>query len=145
MCVGTFALVRGTSFREHRMHEETFAIPDSTAKTIRETRLQGGRIIAIGTTVVRALESAGDGERGVHAGEGKTQIFITPGYHFQCVDALLTNFHVPRSTLLALVSAFSGWKRILAAYQEIVKRGYRLFSFSDAMSLERKFGVRRDA
>ena len=103
------------------------------AEAVAETRRAGGRVIAVGTTVTRALESAA-GENGeIAAGTGRTELFIYPGYRFKVVDALLTNFHLPRSTLLMLVCAFAGRERVLAAYEEAVRRRYRFFSFGDAM------------
>lgn len=134
--LGTFAPVRGNSFRNHVMHEERYEVPPETVAAIERTRAAGGRIVAVGTTVVRALESqAKDGT--LKPGAGATRLFITPGFRFNVVDAMVTNFHVPRSTLLALVCAFAGRKRLLAAYEEAVRQKYRLFSFGDAMLLER--------
>jgi S-adenosylmethionine:tRNA ribosyltransferase-isomerase len=126
--LGTFAPVKAEKITEHKMHSESFEIPPETASAINETRLRGGRVVACGTTVCRALEaSAGE------AGRGETNIFIYPSYQFKIVDALLTNFHLPGSTLLMLVSAFAGRERILAAYAEAARKGYRFFSYGDAM------------
>jgi hypothetical protein len=113
-------------------------IGETTAEAIRRTREKGGRVVAIGTTVVRTLESAaraGGGE--VRAGRGATELFITPGFPFQVVDILLTNFHLPKSTLLMLVSAFAGRERVLAAYEEAIRESYRFYSYGDAMLVER--------
>ena len=184
---GTFKPVTVTRVEEHRMDRERYLISEETAAAIRKTRASGGRIVAVGTTVVRTLESAAsaplrgdaasaprrgdaasaplrgdaasaplrgdaasaplrgdaalaaaseDGE--VPVGAGVTDLFITPGFRFRVVDALVTNFHLPRSTLLMLVSAFAGRRRVLAAYEEAVARGYRFYSYGDAMFLERR-------
>ncbi len=141
--LGTFKPVTAELVHEHRMDRERFAVPEATAAAIRDARRSGGRIVAVGTTVVRCLESAAcastageDGE--VAVGEGSTELFITPGFRFRAVDVLLTNFHLPRSTLLMLVSAFAGRQRVLAAYREAVTRGYRFYSYGDAMLVERQ-------
>jgi S-adenosylmethionine:tRNA ribosyltransferase-isomerase len=127
--LGTFAPVRVEEISWHRMHAEWFSIPAATARRVEETRAAGGRVEAVGTTVTRALEhSARTGAR-----EGWCDLFITPGFEFARVDALLTNFHLPRSTLLMLVSAFAGRERILAAYRTAIERGYRFYSYGDAM------------
>jgi S-adenosylmethionine:tRNA ribosyltransferase-isomerase len=131
---GTFQPVRVDDIAEHRMHSEWFSVEPALVEQVRETRARGGRVIAVGTTVVRALESAS------HEGElqpfsGETAIFIYPGYRIRSVDALLTNFHLPESTLLMLVSAFAGRERILAAYDHAVRERYRFFSYGDAMLL----------
>ncbi|MBI3902630.1 MAG: tRNA preQ1(34) S-adenosylmethionine ribosyltransferase-isomerase QueA [Nitrosomonadales bacterium] len=132
---GTFQPVRAENIQEHTMHSECYAIPQATVDAIREARARGGRVIAVGTTSLRALESAAaSGE--LAAGEGETNIFITPGYRFRVVDVLLTNFHLPRSTLLMLVCAFGGMKEMLAAYRHAVEQGYRFFSYGDAMLIE---------
>jgi S-adenosylmethionine:tRNA ribosyltransferase-isomerase len=129
---GTFQPLRTEQVREHRMHAEWLNVGAELVEKIRRTRAAGGRVIAVGTTVVRALESArADGELRPFAGE--TQIFIFPGYRIQSVDALITNFHLPESTLLMLVAAFVGHERILAAYREAVAQRYRFFSYGDAM------------
>lgn len=129
---GTFLPVRTEDLGDHRMHAERFRIGADTADAIRQTRARGGRIVAVGTTTLRALEASG-GE----AGEGETDLFIRPGYRFRVVDRLLTNLHLPRSTLLILVSAFAGVDRIRAAYAHAVAARYRFFSYGDAMLLER--------
>jgi S-adenosylmethionine:tRNA ribosyltransferase-isomerase len=131
---GTFQPVRADDVRQHAMHSEWINVGASLVAQIRRTREAGGRVIAVGTTVVRALESASvDGELHPHSGE--TSIFIFPGYRIRSVDALLTNFHLPESTLLMLVSAFVGRERILAAYAHAVRERYRFFSYGDAMLL----------
>ena len=127
------------------MESERYAIGEEAAAAIRAARRQGRRIVAVGTTVVRTLESAAlADERGeVRAGSGATTLFITPGFRFRAVDVLLTNFHLPRSTLLMLVSAFAGRERVLAAYREAIREGYRFYSYGDAMLVERSdSGVR---
>jgi S-adenosylmethionine:tRNA ribosyltransferase-isomerase len=133
---GTFQPVRAEHIREHVMHGERYIVPRTTVEAIGRAQKRGGRIIAVGTTSLRALESwAAEGEP---AGEEReTRIFITPGYEFKLADALLTNFHLPRSTLLMLVCAFGGMERMLAAYRHAVEREYRFFSYGDAMLIER--------
>lgn len=117
--------------RQHPMHREWYEVPEEVREAVRQTRARGGRIVAVGTTSVRALEAwGGSGEA-----EGWTDLFIMPGYQYRVVDALLTNFHLPRSTLLLLVSAFAGRERLLEAYAEAVRKRYRFFSFGDAMLL----------
>jgi len=131
---GTFQPVRTDDLRQHAMHSEWINVGAGLVAQIRRTRERGGRVVAVGTTVVRALESASvDGELHPHSGE--TSIFIFPGYRIRSVDALLTNFHLPESTLLMLVSAFTGRERILAAYAHAVHARYRFFSYGDAMLL----------
>jgi S-adenosylmethionine:tRNA ribosyltransferase-isomerase len=131
---GTFQPVRADDLRDHRMHEEWLNVDAELVAKIQETRQTGGRVIAVGTTVVRALESAlCDGELRPRMGE--TRIFIFPGYRIRSVDMLLTNFHLPESTLLMLVSAFAGRERVLAAYRHAVEQCYRFFSYGDAMLL----------
>jgi len=133
---GTFQPVRARNLSEHRMHSEWFDIGAATAAAVNEARSAGRRVVAVGTTSLRALESAGpDGI--LRAGSAETDIFITPGFRFRIVDALVTNFHLPRSTLLMLVSAFAGIDRIRTAYAHAVARQYRFFSYGDAMFLER--------
>ncbi len=139
---GTFKPVRAEHVREHAMHSERYAVPQETVDAIREARARGGRVIAVGTTSLRALESAAlmnepDGG-GLAAGSGETNIFIFPGYRFRVVDVLLTNFHLPRSTLLMLVCAFGGMQEMLAAYRHAVEKEYRFFSYGDAMLIERQ-------
>ena len=119
------------------MHRERYLIPPETVEAINATRARGGRVVAVGTTSLRALESAAaDGT--LRAGAAETELFITPGYAFNVVDALLTNFHLPKSTLLMLVSAFAGMAPIRAAYQHAVAQEYRFFSYGDAMFLARR-------
>ena len=131
---GTFQPVRVDDVREHRMHSEWLNVGAALVEQVRAARARGGRVIAVGTTVVRALESAShEGELRPFAGE--TQIFIFPGYRIRSVDAMLTNFHLPESTLLMLVSAFAGKQRIFAAYEHAVREKYRFFSYGDAMLL----------
>ena len=130
---GTFKPVKVENVEDHRMDYETYSVPEETAKAIEETRKRGNRIVAVGTTVVRTLESAAGEDGTVKAGEGRTNLFIYPGYRFKVVDALITNFHLPRSTLIMLVSAFGGKERVLNAYREAVKKGYRFYSYGDAM------------
>jgi S-adenosylmethionine:tRNA ribosyltransferase-isomerase len=134
---GTFKPVRTDDIRDHRMHSERYQISAEVADAVARCRVRGGRVVAVGTTVVRTLESAPAGNGTVVAGQGETELFITPGYQFQVVDALLTNFHLPRSTLLMLVCAFGGYHRVMAAYAAAVAAEYRFFSYGDAMFLER--------
>lgn len=134
---GTFLPVREDDVSRHRMHEERFEIPQATVEAIARTRAGGGRIVSVGTTTLRALESAAAEPGGPHAGPGVTSLFITPGYTFRVVDRLLTNFHLPRSTLLMLVSAFAGLAPMRAAYAHAVSARYRFFSYGDAMLLDR--------
>jgi S-adenosylmethionine:tRNA ribosyltransferase-isomerase len=131
---GTFSPVRTENLSEHRMHEEWYAIPEETENAIRETRAAGGRGVAVGTTSLRALEAASQ-QGPLVAGSGETRLFITPGYRFRTVDCLVTNFHLPKSTLLMLVSAFAGYDRIREAYSHAIAGGYRFFSYGDAMLL----------
>jgi len=136
---GTFQPVRVDNIAEHKMHSELFSIPQSTVDSINAARLNGGRVTAIGTTALRALESAAQhGE--LKAGDGDTDIFITPGYQFKVVDRLFTNFHLPKSTLLMLVSAFAGIDNIKKAYAHAVEKEYRFFSYGDAMLIEKQHG-----
>jgi S-adenosylmethionine:tRNA ribosyltransferase-isomerase len=132
---GTFQPLRKAQVEANRLHAERVVVDDEVCRLVRETRASGGRVIAVGTTSVRALESASRGGE-LEPFDGETDIFITPGYRFQSTDALLTNFHLPRSSLLLLVSAFAGRERILAAYQHAVTNEYRFFSYGDAMLLE---------
>ena len=131
--LGTFRPVQVENIEQHAMHEEFFSVPQATADLIHETKLRGGRIIAVGTTSIRTLEAAALDKNSVAVGSDSTKIFIYPGYEFKIVDALITNFHLPKSTLLMLVSAFAGREFILRAYAEAVKERYRFFSFGDAM------------
>ncbi|WP_456455620.1 tRNA preQ1(34) S-adenosylmethionine ribosyltransferase-isomerase QueA [Thermovibrio sp.] len=130
---GTFKPVKVEEVENHKMDYETYQIPQETASEVNRAKEEGRRVIAVGTTVVRTLESAADEEGKVRAGEGSTNLFIYPGYEFKVIDALITNFHLPRSTLLMLVSAFAGRERVLNAYKEAVRLGYRFYSFGDAM------------
>lgn len=134
---GTFQPVREDRIADHQMHSERYNVPEATAQAIRDTRARGGRVIAVGTTSMRTLEAAALGDGTVRAGSGETDIFITPGYRFQAVDRLITNFHLPRSTLLMLVSAFAGMEPIRRAYAHAVAERYRFFSYGDAMLLEK--------
>jgi S-adenosylmethionine:tRNA ribosyltransferase-isomerase len=134
---GTFKPVRAENIEEHIMHSERYTIPQPTVDAIAQAEARGGRIVAVGTTSLRALESAAAGDKLV-AGSGETRIFITPGYRFKVVDVLLTNFHLPRSTLLMLVCAFGGMDKMLAAYRHAVEKEYRFFSYGDAMLIERE-------
>ena len=132
---GTFAPVRCEDIRKHIIHTEPYIIMPETAAAIRETKAAGGRIWAVGTTTVRTLEYAADEREIVRAGAGECDLFIYPGYRFRIVDNLVTNFHLPKSSLLLLVSALAGRSRILAAYGEAVDAGYRFFSYGDAMAI----------
>ncbi len=131
--LGTFRPVKVENVLEHHMHSEFYMINEEAAKTINETRAEGGRIICVGTTSCRTLESAAAEDGSIQACSGWTEIFIYPGYRFKIMDGLITNFHLPKSTLLMLVSAFAGREHMLAAYEEAVKERYRFFSFGDAM------------
>ena len=131
--LGTFRPVKVEDVTKHHMHSEFYMIEESQAKLINDTKQNGGRIVSVGTTSCRTLESAADEKGLLHAGSGWTDIFIYPGYQFKMVDALITNFHLPESTLVMLVSALAGKDHIMAAYQEAVKERYRFFSFGDAM------------
>lgn len=133
---GTFQPVRVDVVEEHRMHSEFLEVNESVCEQVERTRARGGRVIAVGTTSVRALESASRSGR-LEPFTGETDIFIYPGYRFRSVDALITNFHLPRSTLLMLVSAFAGRDLVLKAYEEAIREQYRFFSYGDAMFIER--------
>jgi len=130
---GTFKPVETEDPATHPMHPETYEIPAAAAEAIHALRARGGKLWAVGTTVVRALESAANDDGTVRSGRADTRLLITPGYRFRVVDHLLTNFHLPRSTLLMLVCAFGGYDRILAAYRHAVAAGYRFYSYGDAM------------
>ncbi len=130
--LGTFRPVKAENVEDHKMHSEFYRVSREAAQTINRAKAQGRRVIAVGTTSVRALESAAQGGE-IAAGSGWTDIFIAPGYQFRVVDALITNFHLPGSTLIMLVSALLGRERTLWAYQEAVRMRYRFFSFGDAM------------
>ncbi len=129
----TFRPVQVENVADHRLEGEPFRVPPEAAEAIREARRRGGRVVAVGTTTVRALESAGCDDRTVSAGEGVTELVIAPGSRFRVVDALVTNFHLPRSSLLLLVAAFTGREPILKAYGEAIRAGYRFYSYGDAM------------
>ncbi len=131
--LGTFRPVKVDDVENHHMHSEFYMISKEAADIINETKRSGGRIISVGTTSTRTLESASDAQGSVHETSGWTDIFIYPGYTFKCIDALITNFHLPESTLLMLVSALAGKEHILDAYKEAVNMRYRFFSFGDAM------------
>ena len=130
--LGTFRPVSAENITDHVMHREFYTIPEATARIVNETRARGNRVIAVGTTSVRTLETVGQSGE-VQAGSGYTNIFIYPGYRFRIVDGLITNFHLPESTLLMLVSAFAGREQVLGAYETAIKEEYRFFSFGDAM------------
>ncbi len=134
---GTFQAMEGTSLDEHVMHAERYAISESTAQTINAAKRDGRRVVVAGTTALRALEASAWGAGLVRAGAAETKLFITPGYRFRIADALLTNFHLPLSTLLVLVTAFTGHERTIAAYRSAIEEGYRFFSFGDAMFVTR--------
>lgn len=131
--LGTFRPVKEDEIEDHDMHSEFCIIPEETAKVINETRAAGGRVVCVGTTSCRTLESFANEDGTVDAQSGWTNIFIYPGYKFKCMDALVTNFHLPESTLVMLVSAFAGREHVLNAYAEAVRERYRFFSFGDAM------------
>jgi len=131
--LGTFLPVRVDDIREHRMHGENYHVPESTADAVNRARAEGRRIFALGTTTTRTLEHAVGRDGRVRPGEGASDLFIYPGYRFRIVDALVTNFHLPRSTLLMLVSAFAGRDNVLAAYRRAVAEKYRFFSYGDCM------------
>lgn len=134
---GTFQPVRVENLAEHRMHSERYVMPQATADAMAATRARGGRIVAVGTTSLRVLESAAL-EGGLKVGAGETALFVTPGFEFRMVDVLITNFHLPKSTLLMLVSAFGGLEDIRATYRHAIAARYRFFSYGDAMLLHRK-------
>jgi S-adenosylmethionine:tRNA ribosyltransferase-isomerase len=133
---GTFQPVKVDNISAHKMHSERYDIPESTIALINKTQQNGGRVLAVGTTALRALESAAQ-HSPLLAGSGDTNIFITPGYRFKVVDRLLTNFHLPKSTLMMLVSAFAGHQHVMSAYAHAVEQRYRFFSYGDAMLIER--------
>lgn len=134
--LGTFRPMQSDRLDEHVMHSESFSIPQHTVDAIALAKREKRRVIAAGTTVVRALEGSAAKYGAPHAGEDETDLFITPGFRFRVIDAMITNFHLPQSTLLVLVSAFAGRENILHAYEEAVRREYRFFSFGDAMFIE---------
>ena len=131
--LGTFRPVKVDDVLDHHMHSEFFQISEEAAELINMTRKNGGRIISVGTTSTRTLESAAEMDGTLHAKSGWTDIFIYPGYQFKVIDGLITNFHLPESTLVMLVSALAGREHVMAAYEEAVKERYRFFSFGDAM------------
>jgi len=133
---GTFQPVRVENIAEHKMHSELYAVPEQTVAMIKATQQRGGKVTAVGTTALRALESAAQSGE-LLAGSGETDIFIAPGYQFQVVERLLTNFHLPKSTLLMLVSAFAGAGHVQHAYRHAIEQRYRFFSYGDAMLIER--------
>ncbi|HFC6340013.1 TPA: tRNA preQ1(34) S-adenosylmethionine ribosyltransferase-isomerase QueA [Neisseria meningitidis] len=140
---GTFQPVRVEKIEEHKMHSEWFEVPSETAAAVEAAKARGNKVWAVGTTSMRSLESAARATGRLKAGQGDTDIFIMPGYRFNVADRLVTNFHLPKSTLLMLVSAFSGMGHIRAAYRYAVEREYRFFSYGDAMVLGRNEGVVR--
>jgi S-adenosylmethionine:tRNA ribosyltransferase-isomerase len=131
---GTFQPVRSDDLAEHKMHTEWYTMPQETVDAVRATRAAGRDVVAVGTTSLRALESASQGGQ-LEAGSADTSLFITPGYKFKTVTRLVTNFHLPKSTLLMLVSAFAGFTEIRHAYQHAIANEYRFFSYGDAMLL----------
>ena len=133
---GTFQPLRVSSIDANRLHAERMSVDNDVCEAVRETRRRGGRVVAVGTTSVRALESAASGAD-IEPFEGETSLFIRPGYRFRCVDAMLTNFHLPQSSLLVLVATFAGREKVLAAYRHAVREQYRFFSYGDAMLLFR--------
>jgi S-adenosylmethionine:tRNA ribosyltransferase-isomerase len=135
--IGTFRPMRAGPIAAHQMHGERYEIPAATAAAVNRARAEGRRVVAAGTTVVRALEGSALADGSVHDGAAETSLFITPGFPFRVVDVLLTNFHLPQSTLLVLVTAFIGYDRTRAAYDAAIARAYRFFSFGDAMFAER--------
>ncbi|HEY1129593.1 MAG TPA: tRNA preQ1(34) S-adenosylmethionine ribosyltransferase-isomerase QueA [Roseateles sp.] len=138
---GTFQPVRVDRLSEHKMHSEWFEVPQSTVDAVAACRARGGNVVAVGTTTLRALESAAHGGR-LEAGARETDIFITPGFEFRVVDRLVTNFHLPKSTLMMLVSALAGYERIRALYAHAIVQRYRFFSYGDAMLLSRAQATR---
>jgi len=133
--VGTFRPVEASDPADHEMHAEPYRVPVATAEVVNAARARGGAVWAVGTTVVRTLEAATGADGTLHAGEGSTRLFIRPPYRFRAVDRLITNFHLPRSTLLMLVAAFAGYAPTMAAYREAVREGYRFYSYGDAMAV----------
>ena len=133
---GTFQPVRAERVQDHFMHAEQFEVSAEVCHRIAEARVRGGRVVAVGTTVVRSLETAAAGGE-LRPFKGETNLFITPGYRFRCIDALITNFHLPRSSLLMLVCAFGGYERVMRAYRHAVWQRYRFFSYGDAMLIEK--------
>ncbi len=134
--LGTFRPVKVDDVNNHKMHSEHYIMPQETADLINKTKEQGGRVISVGTTSTRTLESVATKHGKICADEGDTSIFIYPGYEFKCIDALITNFHLPESTLIMLISAFAGYDNVMNAYNTAVKEEYRFFSFGDAMFIQ---------
>jgi S-adenosylmethionine:tRNA ribosyltransferase-isomerase len=134
---GTFQPVRVEDPSQHRMHSEWFEVSAETVAAVERTRALGGKVVAVGTTVVRALESAAKSGK-LMPYRGETALFIRPGFEFKCVDAMITNFHLPQSTLLMLVCAFAGTEQVLKAYRHAVRERYRFFSYGDAMFVSRR-------
>ena len=134
--LGTFRPVKADNITDHKMHSEHYAIPAETAELINNTKKNGGRVICVGTTSCRTLESAATAHGCIKECDGDTDIFIYPGYEFKCMDALITNFHLPESTLIMLVSAFAGYENTMSAYKTAVEEKYRFFSFGDAMFIK---------
>jgi S-adenosylmethionine:tRNA ribosyltransferase-isomerase len=132
---GTFRPLREQDLVRGQLHAEAYALPEATARAVAEARARGGRIVAVGTTSARVLETCARDDGGVEPGSGETTLLLAPGAPFRAVDALLTNFHLPRSSLLLLVAAFAGRERVLAAYAEAIREGYRFYSYGDAMLL----------
>jgi S-adenosylmethionine:tRNA ribosyltransferase-isomerase len=130
---GTFRPLREDALARGRLHAEPYWLPEETERAVAAARARGGRVVAVGTTATRVLETCARDDRGVAAGSGETELLLAPGARFRAVDALLTNFHLPRSSLLLLVAAFAGRERILAAYAEAIREGYRFYSYGDAM------------
>ncbi len=133
--IGTFRPVEAESLEAHEMHHEWYSVPETAAAAVNDARERGGRVWAVGTTTVRTLESVADERGRVRASTGTTDLFIRPGYDFRAVDCLLTNFHLPRSTLLMLVAAFAGYDRTMSAYSHAIAAGYRFYSYGDAMAV----------
>ena len=136
--LGTFRPVKVDEITEHKMHSEHYRLPEETARIVSETKKKGGRVIAVGTTSCRTLEGVVRNRGRLCADSGTTDIFIYPGYSFQVIDALITNFHLPESTLIMLVSAFAGYENTMHAYQIAVQEQYRFYSFGDAMFIEKE-------
>ena len=130
---GSFRPLRAADLSAGRLHAEHFELPEVTAVAIARTRAAGGRVIAVGTTTTRVLEARTRADGSLEPGSGETDLFVRPGHRFRAIDALLTNFHLPRSSLLLLVAAFAGREPLLAAYREAVAEGYRFYSYGDAM------------
>ena len=137
--IGTFRPIKTSELSEHKMHEESYFISEESAGRIEALKKAGKKLIAVGTTTVRALEAAADNDGKIRAGKGSTELFITPGYRFKAVDGLITNFHLPKSSLMVLVSALMGRERLLDSYAYAVDKGYRFYSYGDAMFIADNF------